>query len=157
MRKDIVMRTFTTHIINRIMNKITKVLYDIIKLTESKDVDILEIIKNYNGTGNSGDCGNFAICLNKEIGGIGRYLGVINPTIWDLGEYRLNHVLLMVDNVMYDSGGIFTTDKFSEYSSDENDQDLYNMTDEETDNLEVVDLSDLWGSDVEDNIREWTG
>ena len=78
-------------------------------ITEKTDDNIhdriIEFIEQYDGSGFGGDCGIFAIKLNKFLGNIGEYYAAINTQIWTLGEYWLGHVGLMIDGSLYDVDG----------------------------------------------------
>lgn len=121
---------------------------------------IIEFIEQYDGSGFGGDCGIFAIKLNKFLGNIGEYYAAINPQIWALGEYWLGHVGLMIDGSLYDADGeVDDLERFKSWGQvdeDGNEAELYNLTPDECYESEVINISDLWGGEVENNIIENT-
>ena len=82
--------------------------------------DILKIIKNLTqiNEGHSGECGNFAIALNKLLNNIGTYYVIIDDYFFEDGFY---HVALKINDVLYDFEGIQTEEYLmSKYGYDEN-------------------------------------
>lgn len=116
-------------------------------------------INKYGGESFGGKCGIFAIGLKKHLGE-GEYIGAINKKIWELGEYWIGHVALKVRDKMFDGyGEIKDIEAFKAWGmvdEDGNEQDLYNLTVEECYEAEVVNLSDIWGKDVEEKIMDNT-
>jgi hypothetical protein len=120
---------------------------------------IIDFIEGYENSGFAGDCGVFSIKLREYLG-YGEYYAAINPRIWELGEYWLGHVALMVDNTLYDvDGEIEDLERFKSWGQvdiDSNEADLYNLTEDECYESEIVNISHLWGNRVEDMIKEYT-
>lgn len=132
-------------------------------IEEQKDENlhnkIINFIRSYEDEGMNGLCGKFAIQLNHYLNNIGVYYAVINPIIWERGDNWLGHVALKVHDKLYDITGPINNEIFSsfgrvEVGSDE--QDLYNLTDDECYETEIVDLSNIWGEQVEEKILENT-
>jgi hypothetical protein len=70
--------------------------------------DILTIFSNkFNYDGSYGNCGVFAVALNKFLGGGGTYMVLVEP---DEPEYY-SHVALKKDGILYDFDGITTKSK----------------------------------------------
>jgi hypothetical protein len=121
---------------------------------------IKNFIKEYSGRGFAGDCGKFAIALNKYLGGVGEYVAAINTQIWELGEYWLGHVVLKVDNKLYDIDGEITDIErlrsWGMIDPEDSTAELYNLSEEECYEAEVINLSELWGQNVEEKILDNT-
>ena len=121
---------------------------------------ILQFNDDYDCSGVGGDCGNYAISLNKHLGGIGEYYGAINPHIWSTGDYWLGHVALKIDDTLFDLEQIYDDiERFKSWGQlDEQDDavELYNLSTEDVYDSEAVNLSQIWGDDVERKIMEWT-
>lgn len=95
------------------------------ELTSDKILDIISKLSTIND-GVSGECGNFAVALNRIIlklfGVSGSYV-VMHDQIESMD--RFYHVLLKVGKTMYDAEGIQTKkDVLLQYGSDENDSHL---------------------------------
>lgn len=126
-------------------------------LNEEKILNIIASLTKEN-SGQSGDCGTFAIALKKKLG-YGNYVAGINSALWELGDYFLGHVALDINGVLYDSSGIITEQTLKTYAElDPNgdEADLYNLSAEDCFNTEVVNLTELWGNRVEKDIIKWT-
>jgi len=120
---------------------------------------IKSFIEKYQGSGFSGDCGNFAIALNHHLGNIGKYFAGINTKLWDLNVYFLGHVALKVNGVLYDINGVLDEEVLKSWGQvDEcgDEQSMYNLTVEECYETEIVDLYALWGTKVENKIKYYT-
>jgi len=130
------------------------------KTSENIHNKIIDFIEKYDGSGMGGDCGLFAIKLNNYLGNIGEYYAAINSQIWELGEYWLGHVGLMVDGSLYDIEGevedleIFKS--WGQVDEDGNEADLYNLSPEECYESEIINISEIWGNSVEDMIMNNT-
>lgn len=115
---------------------------------------ILNIIQKLSkiNDGKDGHCGNFAVALNRLIGNTGKY--------WVMSDdvepnARFYHVLLEVNDVLYDVDGVQTEeDVLLEYGSDENDDglefDVYPLEDD----CEWMVLSSRTDHGDEDTVEE---
>jgi hypothetical protein len=130
----------------------------IYRIADNKtDKLVAKFMRNYKGSGFSGDCGNFAIALNRYLGGIGEYLGAINSVLWKNGNHFIGHVALKVGNDIYDYDGkidfedlrawgmLDPEDPFTEEAG---------LTSAYCYEAEVISLSKEWGNDAERKIME---
>jgi len=119
---------------------------------------IYDFIENYEGHGFHGYCGKFAIDLNKVLGDIGEYFAAINVPISKLDGHWFGHVALKVDDVLYDiDGEINDIEKFRAWGMVDpygSQADLYNLSEEECYEAEVVNLSKILGTNAETVILE---
>lgn len=125
----------------------------------SRRYQILDFISSYSGSGFSGNCGKFAIALNNRLGGIGVFVGAINSKIWECGDYSISHVALLVDGKLYDVNGIINRRSFKAWGVEDEGSDcadLYGMNKRDLCRTEIVDLSKLWGDEVERKVLKWT-
>jgi len=122
--------------------------------------DPIKYISKVNINGTAGDCGLFAISFNKIfLNGKAKYIGAINKRLWELEEYYLGHVALLYGRKFYDYNGEMSKDELEAWGQlDESgsEVDLFNLTAEECYDADLVDLSNLWGNQVESKIEEHT-
>jgi len=86
-------------------------------MTSKKRQDIIAAIKRISGKFhlNSGNCGVFAVALNKIFGGKGKYIAVVE-------EYEpeyISHVALKYNNTLFDGNGVTTLKDMKSYGFNE--------------------------------------
>ncbi len=145
--------------IGNIKTHIEIVWMKLYRISSNLDAKIAVFTKAYAHSGFGGDCGNFAIELNKYLGDIGEYMAGINTYLWELGEEYLGHVALKVEGRLFDANGEIDYETLKYYGKIEGGDgtdELFNMSEEDCDGAEVINLSEIKGEAAEEHIIDWT-
>ena len=138
-------------------------------LKEALDNDILNKIENFTDSFNKkfhgfgGNCGAFSIALNEFIGEVGEYHIVTNKHLWDNNHVFIGHVVLKVENSLFDADGETEWERIEtwgviEYSDSDN-EDLieeYNLSEEDCYDSILINLSKEKGSRAKKFIMDNT-